>query len=82
MKQVKSIKTLSSKRGPKYEIRKEHVTYTDGSTEDRTFCYEFSGKPLSGIKEADKVLAMREAERAVPTPTPVRTRKVGRYESK
>lgn len=54
-KKVLKIKTLSSKRTARYEIRKEHIAYTDGTTEDRLACYDFTGKYLGGIHEAERV---------------------------
>ena len=54
MASIKTIRTLSFKRNSKYEIRKEHVTFTDGTTSDRVWCYTLDGKPLGGIREAEK----------------------------
>ena len=54
-KRIKSIRTTSAKRNSLYEIRKEHVVFTDGSTADRIMCYSFTGKQLGGIHEAEKL---------------------------
>lgn len=58
-KRVKTIKILSSKRNTNYEIRKEHVTFTDGTTMDRIICYSFTGKPLGSIKETERLFRIQ-----------------------
>lgn len=80
-KYIVSTKTIKSKRGPKYNIVKEHVVYNDGTTEDRLFCYEFNGKPLGGIKDADRILAQREKARTPVSPAVLPKRKP-KYEPK
>jgi hypothetical protein len=65
MKKITTIKTISAKRNPKYEIRKEHVAYTDGTTEDRIMCYSLEGKPLGGIQETERKL---KSQAIVPAP--------------
>ena len=57
IKTIKGIKIISSKKGPKYEIRKEHVEFTDGTTVDRVWCYSFDGRALGGINDAEKYYA-------------------------
>lgn len=53
-KKIVSTRTTSAKRTAKYEIRKEHVVYSDGTTADRLACYDFTGKYLGGIRDAEK----------------------------
>jgi hypothetical protein len=55
-KRVVARKTISAKRNGHYEIRKEHVTYSDGTTADVIACYSFAGKPLGGIQEAERLI--------------------------
>jgi len=54
-KTITAIKIISAKKNYNYEIRKEHVTYSDGTTEDRLMCYSFAGKPLGGIQETERL---------------------------
>lgn len=56
IKKITDIHVISAKHTPKYDIRKEHVTYSDGTTEDRLACYTPSGKYLGGIREAEKIV--------------------------
>jgi hypothetical protein len=71
-KKIKESRTISAKRNANYEIRKEHVIYTDGSTEDRIMCYSFAGKPLGGIQETERLF---KAQGTGPTVTPKKIKK-------
>jgi hypothetical protein len=63
---IVSIKTVTSKRNTKYEIRKEHVTYSDGKTEDRVRCYDFTGRPLGTIAEAERFFISKKRNAFAP----------------
>jgi len=43
-KVIKSTRTKASKKIGGFELRKEHVLYEDGTTEDRTVYYTLDGK--------------------------------------
>jgi len=56
------IKTLSKKLAKYYEIRKEHVTYNDGRTEDRVVAYDLNGNYIGTVKQAEAIIASQLAK--------------------
>lgn len=73
---IKKITIVSSKKTPKYEVRSEHVLFSDGSTEDRIRCYTFDGHMLGGIREAEHYLkALEEVLPSFKLPQAKSTRK-------
>jgi hypothetical protein len=71
MKRTREIKTISAKKSTRYEIRKEHVTYFDGTTEDRLVAYTFEGKLIGSLPEAERYFNNLQRRESVALPKKV-----------
>lgn len=77
MKKIKSKKLLSSKNSHQYVVRKELITYDDGSTETRVGCYTFEGKYLGDFASAMAYFANQNQPARLISPKPVAPPTVG-----
>jgi hypothetical protein len=68
-KKIVKLTRVSSKKTGKYELRKEHIQYDDGTTEDRLACYDFSGKYIGSPREAERILNAPAPVPATPAPS-------------